>query len=43
MLGTFIVDVKGSDSLMQDELFGPICPIVTVNSPQEAIDFINGR
>ncbi len=28
---------------MQDELFGPILPIITVNSLQEAINYINSR
>ena len=31
-----------SDKVMQEEIFGPILPFVTVNNYQEAIDFING-
>ena len=38
---TIVTDVKGDDSLMQEEIFGPILPIITVNSPEEAINFIN--
>ncbi|CAG7716185.1 unnamed protein product, partial [Allacma fusca] len=37
---TIVVDVQSNDSLMQDEIFGPILPIVNVNSPEEAVDFI---
>ena len=40
---TVVSGVKGDDSLMQDELFGPILPIVNVNSVNEAIEFINAR
>lgn len=28
---------------MQEEIFGPILPILTIDSLQEAIDFVNGR
>lgn len=28
---------------MQEEIFGPILPIVTINNVQEAVDFINAR
>lgn len=38
---TIVSNVLPSDSLMKDELFGPILPIVTVQSVDEAIDFIN--
>ena len=38
---TIVTNVTSSDSLMSQELFGPILPIVTVDSPQEALDFIN--
>lgn len=40
---TVIVDVNGDDSVMQEEIFGPILPIVTVQNVHEAIDFINAR
>uniref|UniRef100_A0A8C9L2P7 Aldehyde dehydrogenase family 3 member A2 n=1 Tax=Serinus canaria TaxID=9135 RepID=A0A8C9L2P7_SERCA len=28
---------------MEEEIFGPVLPIVTVKSVEEAIEFINGR
>jgi len=40
---TVVTGVKEDDSLMKDELFGPIFPIMNVTSPQEAIKFINSR
>lgn len=40
---TVVTDVSADDPLMQDELFGPILPIVAVSSVDEAIDFINRR
>ncbi|XP_005438433.3 aldehyde dehydrogenase family 3 member B1 [Falco cherrug] len=38
---TVLVDVQHSDPIMQEEIFGPILPIVVVASVDEAIDFIN--
>ncbi|NXJ72586.1 AL3B1 dehydrogenase, partial [Rostratula benghalensis] len=40
---TVLVDVQPSDPIMQEEIFGPILPIVTVANVDEAIDFINSR
>lgn len=40
---TVLVDVRPDDLVMQEEIFGPILPILTVNDLKEAIDFINGR
>ncbi|XP_014288048.1 aldehyde dehydrogenase, dimeric NADP-preferring isoform X1 [Halyomorpha halys] len=40
---TILVNVKPTDKVMQDEIFGPLLPIINVESPQEAIDFINER
>ncbi|XP_015838076.1 aldehyde dehydrogenase, dimeric NADP-preferring-like [Tribolium castaneum] len=40
---TVLIDVKPDDPVMLEEIFGPILPIVTVNSPLEAINFINER
>ncbi|XP_051572682.1 aldehyde dehydrogenase family 3 member B1 isoform X1 [Myxocyprinus asiaticus] len=40
---TVVVDVKESDPLMQDEIFGPILPILTIKSLDEGINFINER
>ncbi|XP_019402888.1 PREDICTED: aldehyde dehydrogenase family 3 member B1-like [Crocodylus porosus] len=40
---TVLVDVSTSAPIMQEEIFGPILPIVTVANLEEAIDFINAR
>jgi len=40
---TVLVDVKATDPVMQEEIFGPILPIVTVENAYEAIKFINSR
>ncbi|XP_063079838.1 aldehyde dehydrogenase family 3 member B1 [Engraulis encrasicolus] len=40
---TVVVDVDGSDSLMQEEIFGPVLPIITLETVEEAIDFVNAR
>ncbi|NXM74222.1 AL3B1 dehydrogenase, partial [Serilophus lunatus] len=40
---TVLVDVQPSDPVMQEEIFGPILPIVVVANMDEAIDFINAR
>ncbi|NXH18805.1 AL3B1 dehydrogenase, partial [Bucco capensis] len=40
---TVLADVLPSDPAMQEEIFGPILPIVVVGSMEEAIDFINAR
>lgn len=40
---TVLIDVKGTDPVMQEEIFGPILPIVTVENAFEAIKFINSR
>ncbi len=36
-------NVTEKDNVMQEEIFGPILPFVTVNNEQEAINFINKR
>lgn len=38
-----VKDVKGDDSLMRDELFGPVLPIVPVDSIEDAVKFVNER
>ena len=38
-----MTDVLPTNPLMQDEIFGPILPIVIVQNQQEAFDFINER
>lgn len=40
---TVLVDVQETEPVMQEEIFGPILPIVTVRSLDEAISFINRR
>jgi aldehyde dehydrogenase (NAD+) len=40
---TVVVDPDLEGSLMQNEIFGPILPVVTVQSLDEAIDFVNAR
>ncbi|ROL49321.1 Aldehyde dehydrogenase family 3 member B1 [Anabarilius grahami] len=43
MAPTVVVDVKESDALMQEEIFGPILPILAIKSLDEGINFINER
>lgn len=38
---TVLVDVAEDDALMQEEIFGPILPILTVETLEEGIAFIN--
>ncbi|KAJ1168746.1 hypothetical protein NDU88_000660 [Pleurodeles waltl] len=38
---TILVDVKETDPVMQEEIFGPILPFLTIEGPDEAIAFIN--
>ncbi|NXG55689.1 AL3B1 dehydrogenase, partial [Hemiprocne comata] len=40
---TVLVDLQPSDPIMQEEIFGPILPIVTVANVDEAIEFITSR
>ncbi|KAJ8597086.1 aldehyde dehydrogenase [Rhizopogon salebrosus TDB-379] len=40
---TIVKDVVDGDSLLEEELFGPILPIVAVDSLKQAIDFVNAR
>jgi len=40
---TVLRDVKPEAKVMQEEIFGPLLPIITVESLDEAIDFINDR
>jgi aldehyde dehydrogenase (NAD+) len=40
---TVVVDPALDEPLMTDEIFGPILPIVTFQSLDEAIDFVNAR
>ena len=38
-----ITNVTAEDPAMQEEIFGPILPIVNVESVNEAIDFVNSK
>ncbi|MET0901047.1 MAG: aldehyde dehydrogenase family protein [Mycobacterium sp.] len=40
---TVVVDPDLDEPLMRDEIFGPILPVVTVQSLDEAIAFVNSR
>ncbi|MGH3678650.1 MAG: aldehyde dehydrogenase family protein [Mycobacterium sp.] len=40
---TVVVDPDLNEPLMSDEIFGPILPVVTVQSLDEAIKFVNSR
>jgi len=40
---TIVTGIKGSDSLMGEEIFGPILAVVEVQDVDEAIEFINAR
>ncbi|XP_021257792.1 NADH dehydrogenase [ubiquinone] iron-sulfur protein 8, mitochondrial isoform X6 [Numida meleagris] len=40
---TVLVDVQEDDPVMREEIFGPVLPILTVTSEEDAITFINAR
>jgi acyl-CoA reductase-like NAD-dependent aldehyde dehydrogenase len=40
---TLLKDVSPDAPIMQEEIFGPILPVLKVKSAQEAIDFVNDR
>lgn len=40
---TILRDVSPESAVMQEEIFGPILPILAVDSLEAAIDFVNGR
>ena len=40
---TVIVDPSPTDPVMADEIFGPLLPVVTVESLDQAVNFVNGR
>ena len=40
---TLLDNVPEDCSLLQDEIFGPILPLVSVSGPEEALSFINRR
>ena len=40
---TVMIGVTKDDRVMQEEIFGPILPIITVSGYKEAIEFVNER
>jgi aldehyde dehydrogenase (NAD+) len=40
---TVILDPSGADPVMADEIFGPILPVITIESTDAAVDFVNRR
>ena len=40
---TLLEDVPENSSLLQEEIFGPLLPLVTVSGPEQALEFINRR
>jgi len=40
---TVIVDPSPDDPVMEDEIFGPILPVITIESTEAAIEFVNRR
>ncbi|CAK9032859.1 unnamed protein product [Durusdinium trenchii] len=40
---TIVVDPKKESAMMTEEIFGPILPVITVNSCDEAISLINSK
>jgi len=40
---TVVTDVTEEDSLMQEEIFGPILPVMAVSEAQEAVNYITSR
>ena len=40
---TIVRGIKGHERVMQDEIFGPILPVIAVDDMDQAIDFVNAR
>jgi coniferyl-aldehyde dehydrogenase len=40
---TLVLDARDDLTLMQDEIFGPILPLVVVDSVDAAVDYVNAR
>lgn len=43
MRPTLLLDVTDNMSIMQEEIFGPLLPVITYETLDEAVQFINGR
>jgi acyl-CoA reductase-like NAD-dependent aldehyde dehydrogenase len=39
--GTIIENISMQDQLMQDEIFGPILPVITYNQKEEVLDWVD--
>jgi len=40
---TVIIDPSADSKMMQEEIFGPLLPVITVESMSEAVEFVNAR
>ncbi len=40
---TVLVDVPPDAAVMQDEIFGPVLPVLTYKTPEEAVNFVRAR
>ena len=40
---TLMFNVASEDKIMQEEIFGPVLPFITVSNYEEAINFINEK
>ena len=40
---TLLLDVPADAPVMQEEIFGPIFPVMTFRERKEVVDFVNGR
>ncbi len=40
---TIILDVAAGDAIMQDEIFGPLLPVIEYDDLSEAVSFVNAR
>jgi len=40
---TLLTDVSPDDKIMQEEIFGPLLPFVTMENVDKAIEFVNER
>lgn len=40
---TVLINVSPDSPAMQEEIFGPILPVIEVSNPQEVIEFVNAR
>jgi aldehyde dehydrogenase (NAD+) len=40
---TVLVDVPPDAPVMQDEIFGPVLPVLTYQTPEEAVNFVRAR